>query len=199
MWFNTSMLPLIVTLSGCFGGTAEPPPAPPPPREAAIPEQDSPSLDCGPGTTKESGSSEEGTQYWCSKGGVMHGQFISYHPNGERAASGWYHEDEPDGNWMWWHENGETKRKGKYRKGKQTGSWTWWHDNGERKEEGDFLQGRRQGKWTTYYENGLRESEGMYQNDMKAGTWTFFNDDGENSVSVIRTFENGEITKEETK
>lgn len=200
MWFNTGMLTLIVmNLIACGLGGQAAPQADPIHAEAIIPEQGGPNLKCKAGTTMESGSSEEGTQHWCDKAGVMHGQFISYHPNEERAASGAYFEDQPDGPWIWWHENGETRRKGKYVRGKQTGSWTWWHPNGQRKEEGDFLQGRRQGQWTTYYESGLKESDGLYQNGMKAGTWTFRNDDSDNSVSMIRVYENDEVVKETKK
>ena len=129
--------------------------------------------------------------------GVMHGPYVSYHLNGEKAASGSYFEDKPDGPWIWWHENTEPKRKGKYIKGKQTGQWSWWHQNGKQKEEGDFLQGRRQGQWVTYFESGLKESEGMYQNDMKTGTWTVYNDDLNNSIALRRVYENGEAVKEE--
>lgn len=196
MWLNTGMLTLILmNVTGC-GFVGQAPSQPPAPAEAIIPSEEGPNLSCDAGTNIESGSSEEGTQHWCSRGGVMHGPFISYHTNSERAASGSYHEDQPDGPWIWWHANGETRRKGKYVRGKQTGSWTWWHENGQRKEEGDFLQGRRQGQWTTYFQNGLKESEGMYQNDMKAGTWTYYNDDSNNSAELKREYENGEIVKE---
>ena len=155
-----------------------------------------PSLLCPPGTSQDSGSSEEGVRYWCAKDGVFHGPFEGYHPDGEKSVSGAYFENEPDGSWIWWHPNGATMQKGKYNKGKQTGSWTWWHPNGQRKEEGDYLHGRRQGQWTTYYETGLKESEGMYQNNMKTGAWIFYNDDGENSVEVTRLYENDQVTKE---
>ena len=200
MWFNSGMLTtILLTAVGCGSGGPSMPAQPPKPAEVIIPDQDGPELPCGPGTTRESGSSEEGTQHWCSKSGVMHGPFVSFHTNKERAASGSYYEDQPDGPWMWWHPNGETRRKGKYKRGKQTGSWTWWHDNGERKEEGDFLQGRRQGQWTTYYDDGLKESEGMYQNNMKEGRWNFYNDDSDNSVAMVREYQNDEVVKEEKK
>lgn len=198
MWLNSAMLTVLaLSLFGCGDPAPAPTPAPAgAPREAVIPEPDLPTLACPEATTQESASSDKSVQYWCERDGVMHGPYVEYHLNDEKAASGAYVENQPDGPWIWWHDNGATEKKGKFSKGKQTGAWTWWHANGNRKEEGDFLQGRRQGQWTTYYESGLKESEGMYQNGMKNGAWTFYEDDVENTVILARNYENGEVVKE---
>lgn len=160
------------------------------------PEPDRPVLNCPEDTVLESGSSAKGTEHWCDRGGVMHGPYLLIHPNGEKATSGAYDKNQPNGAWTWWHDNGKQSKKGKFSHNKKTGAWTWWHDNGNRMKEGDYLQGRRQGQWTTFYPSGMKESEGMYQNDRRNGIWTFYNDNEDNSIAKTERYENDEMVEE---
>jgi hypothetical protein len=155
-----------------------------------------PDISCPEGTVLESGKSAKGDEQWCDRGGVMHGPYIRYYPDGTRAVKGSHDNNLPDGDWIWWHENKIESSKGKYVKGKQTGSWTWWHPNGNRAEEGDFLQGRKAGQWVSWYESGLKVEEGLYHNGMKNGAWTYYNDDPENTVARTERWENGAIVEE---
>ncbi len=150
-------------------------------------------LQCPEGTTIQSANSAKGEEKWCDRGGVMHGPYVQYYPDGSKAVKGSYDSNVPDGDWIYWHENGQESSKGKYVKGKQTGSWTWWHPNGNRMEEGDFLAGRKAGQWTSWFESGMKKEEGIYHNGMKNGTWTYFMDDEENSVARIEKWELGEM------
>lgn len=152
-----------------------------------------PDVVCPEGTAIQTASSAKGEEKWCDRGGVMHGPYIQYFPDGARAVKGAYADNVPDGDWTQWHPNGQQSSKGKYVRGKQFGSWTWWHDNGNRAEEGDFLAGRKAGQWTAWFPTGLKKEEGIFHNGIKNGTWTYYNDDAENSIQRMERWELGEL------
>lgn len=160
------------------------------------PEPTRPTLTCPEGTTLESGSSVKGQEVWCDRGGIMHGPYIRYYPNGARATQGSYDNNNADGDWIWWHENKQEASKGKYVRGKQTGPWTWWHTNGNRAEEGDFLQGRKAGQWVSWYESSMKKDEGMYHNGIKDGLWTYYEDSPESPVLRTERWQQGAMVEE---
>ncbi len=153
-------------------------------------------INCEPGTSGQMADTEKGREFWCDKGGLMHGPFVRHHPNGSKAAEGHYANNLPDGNWIWWHPNGVEEAKGKYVKGKQTGSWTTWYDNGVRSEEGDYLQGRKQGTWTSWFESGAKSEDGIFHNGMKNATWIYYDDSEENKPVRTELWKNGQMAEE---
>jgi len=195
---------LVLSLLACSGGAPEattdaaPGDATPPDADAPAPEEGGivAPIACDPGTSAQMAETDKGREFWCDKGGLMHGAFVRLHPNGEKAAEGKYTNNLPDGSWIWWYENGVEMKKGKYVKGKQTGSWTFWYENGTRKEEGDYLQGRKQGTWTSWYESGRRSEEGNYHNGMKNALWTYFEDTEENEPIRTELWKNGHLAEE---
>ncbi|MEM6929713.1 MAG: hypothetical protein AAF602_22430 [Myxococcota bacterium] len=158
-----------------------------------------PRLACPEGTQQQSATTESGEEYWCARGGIMHGPFLSFHENGERAASGTWIDNQRSGQWTWWYPNAQTKQKGKYDRGKQIGSWQWWHDNGKRQMEGDFLLGRKQGQWTTFFASGHRESQGMYHNDQMNEIWNYFEDDDTDKIVRKDVYKNGALVDDKKK
>ncbi len=193
---------LVLFLAACTGsGTDAPsdaaatvdtpePETPPEPDGVVAP------ITCDPETTAQMADTEKGEEFWCDKNGLMHGDFVRIHPNGQRATEGHLVDNLPDGNWIWWHANGVEEKKGKYVKGKQTGSWTIWYENGKRQEEGDYLQGRKQGTWTSWYETGAKSEEGNYHNGMKNALWTYFEDSEENPAIRTEMWKNGQMAEE---
>lgn len=151
---------------------------------------------CTDGAKVHETSTGAGTEVFCDRDGVMHGEYLRRHPNGQRAAKGQYTNSEPDGDWTWWHDNGEESQKGKYTKGKQVGAWTRWHPNGMRAEEGDYLSGRKAGTWNSFYESGHKKDTGIYHNDMKNGVWTYYFDDDENTIEKTELWEGGAMKTE---
>lgn len=154
-----------------------------------------PQIACSEGRTLESATGPKGEEQWCDRAGMMDGPYIRIYPGGEKAAKGFYANNQQDGDWWAWHENGQEATKGKYSKGKKTGPWTWWHPNGNRAEEGDYLVDRKQGQWTVWFESGAKAEEGMYHNSVKTGVWSYFNDDAENSLAKTEKWENGTLVE----
>jgi hypothetical protein len=185
------LLFLWLACSGSDSSAPVPDPAPAAPKAAEIA--------CPEGTALETGQTAKGTEYWCDRGGMMHGPYLRLYPSGQRAVKGRYDNNLPDGDWIWWHDNETEAQKGKYVKGKQTGPWTWWHPNGHRAEEGDFLAGRKAGQWVSWFESGVKKDEGIYHNGMKNGVWTYYTDTTENTVDKTERWENGGLVEENGK
>ncbi len=195
MWLNAVMHYLFLTAFALIMACSGTAPQTGPGSNQDQADDGTPRLDCPEGTQQQSATTESGEEYWCARGGVMHGPFKSFHLNGERSASGTWVDNDRSGQWTWWYPNQQTKEKGKYDRGKQIGSWQWWHENGNRKMEGDFLRGRRQGQWTTFYESGNVESRGMYHNGQQNELWSFYSDDDTSRVIRTERYENGKLVE----
>jgi antitoxin component YwqK of YwqJK toxin-antitoxin module len=186
------MPPWIVSLLAACGGTASSDDAASPvSADAAATATPAVSLDCPDGTALQENRRDDGLERWCDKMGVQHGPYVRYYPDGSRAVSGAWENNQEDGLWVWWHENGQELSRGRYVKGRKSGSWSWYHANGNREREGDFLQGREAGLWTAWYESGRRQEEGLYHNGMKNGVWSFYLDDEANTLVRTETWANG--------
>ncbi len=83
-----------------------------------------------------------------------HGDWTSWHENGQRQLEGTYDHGVQVGTFVWWHSNGQIALKGRYEDGKQEGAWTWWHANGQKSIHGQYAHGSPVGRWTWWNENG---------------------------------------------
>jgi antitoxin component YwqK of YwqJK toxin-antitoxin module len=196
-------LPLSLLLLACSGGETDAvDPADGTVPEPVAVEPDAPEgvaiggITCEAGTNPQEATTDKGREFWCDRGGVMHGPFLRLHSDDTKATEGAYSDNLPDGNWIWWHPNGTEASKGKYVKGKQTGSWTSWYEEGTRKDEGDYLQGRKQGTWTGWHATGMKSEEGIYHNGMKNALWTYFDDSEENFPVRTELWKNGQLAEE---
>ncbi|MBI2824547.1 MAG: hypothetical protein HYX69_07675 [Planctomycetia bacterium] len=83
-----------------------------------------------------------------------HGQYTSWHKNGQKEMEGRYVNDLPVGKFTWWYDNGQKAIEGQYDAGQQMGVWDWWHQNGQKATHGEFVKGVETGKWTWWREDG---------------------------------------------
>ena len=58
------------------------------------------------------------------KSGLVHGDAVIYHPNGQISDSAAYHYGLPDGLWTSWYANGQKKCQGTYLRGQKWGGWS---------------------------------------------------------------------------
>ena len=58
------------------------------------------------------------------------GKFVNYYASGQIAAQGTYRNDKHEGDWVWWHANGQKKVSGTCREGALIGDWRWWDEGG---------------------------------------------------------------------
>lgn len=125
---------------------------------------------------------------------VLHGDWVSYHDNGELDEQGAYDQGLEIGLWRWWYDNGAKKAVGNFVQGKREGPWSWWYDNGNSMMNGHYATGVGTGAWTLYHENGRIWGEGQYVNGEISGPWTFWTEDGSRDESRTGLYANGELT-----
>jgi len=101
--------------------------------------------DCPKGTTQMGAGPPEGQKQWCERvgdgAGVKHGWFASWHPNGERAVSGEYHDGLRIGVWTRWYEDGKKRAQAQFDRGLQDGLLVAWDDEGRVVMERHFRSG----------------------------------------------------------
>ena len=85
---------------------------------------------------------------------VRHGEYNSWHVNGQVRTTGEYAYGQPVGEFVWWHANGQVAIKGNFIDGLHHGSWQWWHPNGMRSAKGQYNHGTRIGQWIQWEDDG---------------------------------------------
>jgi hypothetical protein len=89
---------------------------------------------------------------WCPTGEAEGGRvnrwrFTSYGDAGRKVDEGEYLEEKMHGEWVSWHPNGLKQAEGYYSNGEPIGFHTSWHDNGEIAVTGNYLNGKPDGTW----------------------------------------------------
>jgi len=84
---------------------------------------------------------------------VLHGDYISWHPNGVREQSVRFERGRIDGTCRVWYDNGELKVKGHYANGKRDGEWLLYNPDGSLKGCARFSDGILDGD--LHYEDEL--------------------------------------------
>jgi antitoxin component YwqK of YwqJK toxin-antitoxin module len=73
----------------------------------------------------------------------MDGEWIGYHPNGQKSYRGNMQMGQANGPWIHWYPNGQKKAEGFLQNGQRSGTWRLWHEDGSPDEEqsGDYVDG----------------------------------------------------------
>jgi antitoxin component YwqK of YwqJK toxin-antitoxin module len=90
------------------------------------------------------------------------------------------------GEWMFWHPNGERLSRGKYDLGRLTGSWVWWYPTGQALARGEFNDGVADARWIWWHGNGHRQCIGSFALGKQVGLWSSWKDDGK--LTVVHDF-----------
>jgi antitoxin component YwqK of YwqJK toxin-antitoxin module len=62
---------------------------------------------------------------------LRHGLFQAFHPGGQLASDGHYHEGAEQGLWRDFHVNGQLAAEGQYEGGVEAGEWKYWTADGK--------------------------------------------------------------------
>ena len=84
----------------------------------------------------------------------LHGEFVTYHDNGQVATKGSYHEGQLHGPYESWYRTGELSASGAYDHGQQHGDWLWRHANGMKRAVTTYEKGQVQGEIRAWDEKG---------------------------------------------
>jgi antitoxin component YwqK of YwqJK toxin-antitoxin module len=85
---------------------------------------------------------------------LRQGEWLYWHPNGERLARGKFELGRQVGRWIWWYPTGQVLARGEFNEGLADGRWIWWHANGHRQCIGSFALGKQVGLWSSWRDDG---------------------------------------------
>lgn len=98
------------------------------------------------------------------------------------------------GYWIYWWFNGNKAREGEYINGKKQGLWTSWYLTGEKDGESYFVDDKENGWCTAYHRNGQKAAEGEKVEGKYHGVWIRYGEDG--SIGPITTHNHGQADGE---
>jgi len=105
------------------------------------------------------------------KAGVLHGELVMFHPNGNR------------------------KEDVTYKDGKQDGPYHAYDTEGFVIFEGLLKEGLKQGVWTSWYDHTQMRQQCHYENDILAGKCTYWFIDG--NIQREETYSDGKLIASE--
>lgn len=85
------------------------------------------------------------------EGGIRHGEYQVFHPNGNVREQGEYRFGLKHGRYLEFHENGEPSIEGRYLDGRKSGDFALYSDNGMHVQKGPYFLDKKHGKWTSTF------------------------------------------------
>ncbi len=85
-----------------------------------------------------------------------------------------------------WHKNGQLRRKGSYHKGQISGKWEFFNEQGQKTIEAYYKQDNLNGSFISLYHNGKIKEKGRFERNKKIGQWDYFTENGQLIESVNR-------------
>ena len=124
-------------------------------------------LNC-PAGTKQRRMSEKSAVY-CAKTDIKahetaaHGQYMSFHPNGQKKAVGELVHGKQTGLWTFFDENGRKSEEIEYSAHHYNGRHVQFFPSGKVKLEEKWVKGKREGTAVAYAEDGQKQAEREYR------------------------------------
>ena len=108
-----------------------------------------------------------------------------------RKNEGQYDEGQPVGQFVSWHPNGNKQIVGMYGKGKKNGRWTWWYANGMKQYDGQYKDDEPVGNWRSWSTTGkLLKKENFSKNEEDESTKA--NSNGQSIIDPATTGAEGQ-------
>lgn len=123
--------------------------------------------------------------------GFMHGDYISYYPNGQIRNKGSFFNADVHGEWEYYYENGQMSAKGSYLFGLSHGEWQGWHEDGTLYSSNTYEFGSKTGEQRLYQKNGELSNIYNYRFGELHGESRFFSYHGK--LQMIRYYRHGEL------
>ena len=115
------------------------------------------------------------------KGGVLHGEYSEFFPNGQLQKRGQLKNDLQDGLWELFSESGVMLAAMSFEDGKLHGLVTHYRETGVVESSQEFKNNVEHGEYREYWESGKLEQRGMYRGGVKFGKWEFLDEEGKHS------------------
>ncbi|MDY7229823.1 toxin-antitoxin system YwqK family antitoxin [Hyalangium rubrum] len=111
----------------------------------------------------------EKTAWYCVKTNAKdpdrnaHGPYVSFHPNGQKKATGQHVDGMQTGLWTFFDENGRKTEEIEYSAHHYHGRRVQFFSTGKVKLEERWANGQREGMTTAYTEDGQKQAESEYR------------------------------------
>ncbi|TND07190.1 MAG: MORN repeat-containing protein [Bacteroidetes bacterium] len=96
------------------------------------------------------------------------------HPNGQKAAAGYYVKGKKDGFWKYWSEDGKLRKTEMYRKGLLNGWYRLYFANDSTAEEMFYANGELDSSYKEFNDAGSLLVSGHYKSGKKTGEWNHY-------------------------
>lgn len=104
----------------------------------------------------------------------------TYAPNGTLIATGYYLNQEKEGEWRFYsEETGALLTVEEYKGGLAHGPSKTYFETGVLMSERLYVKDRLEGPAKNYYPSGALKEEGQFHNDKRSGIWKTYNEDGD--------------------
>ena len=101
---------------------------------------------------------------------LKHGEWKTWHANGQLHMRGQYHRDQKVGRFVYWHPNGQIAAEGNFREDQYEGDWVWWHPNGQKAVYGTFRNGQVVDEWRWWDQAGRLTKRSLEDGSMTTQT-----------------------------
>ena len=128
--------------------------------------------------------------------GLLNGEFVRYHENGEVKEIGLTKDGKNEGEWKIFYDSGSIELVVSYVNGKEEGEEIKYHENGKIRYTVNYSNGKREGEYLGYYEDGSLKVKLTYKNGtekFEGNRETDYEKDG--SISGEFEFRNGKWEK----
>ena len=85
---------------------------------------------------------EKDCEYWVNDKGQKHGEYKSWHSEGQLREHSFYVNDQRHGEFKIWHENGQLGKHCFYVNGENHGEYKWWLSDGQLGGHSFFVNGK---------------------------------------------------------
>ena len=109
---------------------------------------------------------------------AKHGEYVRYHPNGEKSEVAWYENDTLHGTQTFYSPEGRIQEVVQFNRGTYEGPYTSYHENGEVESEGQYIGGAMEGVWKFYYDTGQLKEEVTFKESDEFGPFVEYHPNG---------------------
>jgi antitoxin component YwqK of YwqJK toxin-antitoxin module len=96
------------------------------------------------------------------KEGKLEGEVTYYFENGSKSETGYFANNEKDGQWIKFDESGNKVGEANYKNGIKDGQWFIWFPSGKKYYEMTYKMGEKTGTWYIWNEEGAVVSQKTY-------------------------------------
>jgi antitoxin component YwqK of YwqJK toxin-antitoxin module/CHAT domain-containing protein len=128
--------------------------------------------------------------------GKREGPCAEFYPNGNKKATGQFHDDMQEGRWQYFYEDGSLNIDIPFKGDKKIGVVKYYHNNGKLYSDAEWKDGLMNGLYREFNADGNRVNVSHYKNDSLHGVRELFYSDGviESKADFVKGNRHGQVS-----